>query len=253
MRSVNCPAWPFCVDEVRTNPPLVPAMRVTAVTFLANSPVGTTTSMRPSRMIFDRSPWVCGVVPIPAGVFVSPTEYSAERPPCSSAAALVSPSVSAWPGAGAADALGFLACHVAGPSAGTSAGAIASAPPLSSELISACWLRKPMLPATINSVTTAAAIEGQRRSRWVGRRGGRDPRPPRPEGLGGSTPAFLCGDMLEVGFQLLQVADVRVHDSTSELSCSPRSCSTSATRRSPRLTRCRAFASEHRSRSATSR
>ena len=109
-----------------------------------------------------------------------------------------------------------------------------------------------MLPATIKTTTTEAAIDGQRRSLRAGRRG-RDPRPPRPEGLAAVTPAFLGGDVLEVGFQLLQVADVRVHDSTSELSCSPRSCSTSATRRSPRLTRCRAFASEHRSRSATSR
>ena len=63
---------------------------------------------------------------------------------------------------------------------------------------------------------------------------------------------FELGCLAKVVLQELQVSDVRVHASTSVVISKPRSCSTMATRRSPRLTRCRALASEHRSFAATS-
>ena len=109
-----------------------------------------------------------------------------------------------------------------------------------------------MLPASTRNATSPAAIapqcrsrRGRRRDRWidlvVGGPGG-------PGEHGGLARRGLGQVVLE----LLQEADVRVHASTSEVSCIPRSCSIRATFRSPRLTRWRALASLQPSRSATS-
>jgi hypothetical protein len=60
------------------------------------------------------------------------------------------------------------------------------------------------------------------------------------------------GSTLQICLQLFEVLDVRVHVSFSAAGCRPFSCRTSASRRSPRLTRCRAFSSVHESALATS-
>ena len=69
---------------------------------------------------------------------------------------------------------------------------------------------------------------------------------------------FAGGRILQVGLELPEVLDVRVHFVSpgsivgSVAGCRPRSCNTSARRRSPRLTRCRALSSVHDKRRATS-
>ncbi len=99
---------------------------------------------------------------------------------------------------------------------------------------------QPMRPATTRNPITDGGDRCPNRSPSDRRR--RD----RRRGLASTARAVAACS--QVGFEELQVPDVRVHGvSTSAAGCSPRSCSTIATRRRPRLTRWRALASVHAS------